>query len=477
MTRASITTGALLVAFSWVGRAAAQSPSSAPDHAPTPPETTGAPAAPPAPPPAAAPAPPVPVPAPPPPAPAPPAVQTFEPTDVTGPKGVEPVPVSTTPTKTPPNALPLTMDEMPVAAANNRVTINLFGDTALAINSVGPPGLDGFLPVTPHRPAFLIGDLDLLITGRAGNLTAMAETALEQHGGGEIGIDLERIFVGWRGDRISVDAGRTHAELGYWNNAFHHGRWLQIPTGRPEVLKFEDEGGILPVHQVGVTAHWRAYVDGDQQIELVGSVGNGRGNFTDDVQETDDTNVFKSLLFKLGFKGFGARDLQFGVSGLFDRIAPVAAMSIDPTAFVRPALPDQTINEAIGNAYLAYRGVDLTLISEAFEVLHTSNVANAAGNTSWSTFDAYALGAYRIGEVSPYLMSEVRHTSTDPDPFFFPDPAAMTTVFLRNFYEETVGLRWDFTTWSAIKVEYRLVLLRDPNSRMQIGTIDWCFGL
>jgi hypothetical protein len=462
MARPSITAGAFLVAFAWVGRAAAQ---------PAPPASevpAAAPSAPPAPAPEAAP---------PPPPPTPPTIQTFEPADVTGPKGGEPVPVSTTPAKTAPNALPLTMDEMPVAAANNRVTINLFGDTALVLNSDNPAAPEGFLPVSPHRPAFVIGDLDLLITGRAANLTAMAETALEQRGGGEIGIDLERIFVGWRGERLSVDAGRTHAELGYWNNAFHHGRWLQIPTGRPEILKFEDEGGMLPVHQVGVVAHYRAYAEGDQQIQLVGSIGNGRGNFTDDVQETDETNVFKALLFKVGFKGFGARDLQFGVSGLYDRIAPVDAMSADPTVFVRPALPGQTINETIGNLYLAYRGVDLTVIAEAFDILHSAGTANAAGKTSWNTFDAYGLGAYRIDQLSPYFMTEVRRTSSDPDPFFFPDPMAGTTVFLRNFFEETFGLRWDFTTWSAIKVEYRLVLLRDPSSTIHIGTLDWCFGL
>ena len=458
MTRAALTTGALLIGLSWLGRAAAAPPDAPPPAAPIPDA-----------PPAES--------APPPPATTPPEIQTFEPADVTGPKGAEPVPVSTAPAKTAPNALPLTMDEMPVAASNNRVTLNLFGDTALALNSAGPPGLDGFLPASPNRPAFLIGDLDLLITGRAANLTAMAETALEQHGGGDVGIDLERIFVGWRGERVSVDAGRTHAELGYWNNAFHHGRWLQIPTGRPEVLKFEDEGGILPVHQVGVSAHFRAYVEGDRQIELVGSIGNGRGNFTDDVQETDETNVFKALLFRIGFKGFGARDLELGVSGLFDRIAPVAGLSSDPTAFVRPALPDQSIDEAIGNAYLAYRGVDLTVISEAFDVYHAASTRDAAGVNRWYTIDAYALGAYRIGEISPYLMTELRRTSAEPDPFFFPDPAATTTVFLKNFYEQTAGLRWDFTTWSALKLEYRLVLLRDPSSTMHIGTIDWCFGL
>src|SRR5579862_8221074 len=200
MARLTITAGALLVAFSWFGRAAAEPPPGPPAAEPPRPPAPPIPDVPPPPPPG-------PESAPAPPAPTPPEIQTFEPADVTGPKGGEPVPVSTAPAKTAPNALPLTMDEMPVAASNNRVTLNLFGDTALALNSAGPPGLEGFLPASPHRPAFLIGDLDLLITGRAANLTAMAETALEQHGGGDVGIDLERIFVGWRGERVTIDAG------------------------------------------------------------------------------------------------------------------------------------------------------------------------------------------------------------------------------------------------------------------------------
>ena len=115
--------------------------------------------------------------------------------------------------------------------------------------------------------------------------------------------------------RTGGHRGRPNARrgLGYWNNAFHHGRWLQITVDRPEILKFEDEGGLLPVHLVGVTGHYRPFIDGDQQIELVGAIGNGRGSIADDVLETEDTNGWKVLLGKLAFKGFGARDLQFGI--------------------------------------------------------------------------------------------------------------------------------------------------------------------
>jgi hypothetical protein len=410
--------------------------------------------------------------APPPPPPTPPVVQTFEPADVTGPKAGEGGPVSTEPAKTPAGVHPLTMDEMPVAASNNRVTLNMFGDTAFVVDNVPAPG---------QNRGFLIGDLDLLITGRAANLTALAEAALEQRGGGTVGIDLERIFVGWRGERVSVDAGRSHVELGYWNNAFHHGRWLQITAERPRILKFEDEGGILPIHFIGTTAHWRPYISGDQQIELIGGVGNGRGDFTDDVQETAETNWFKAVLAKLAFKGFGARDLQFGVSGLVDRIA--GRPGADPMmtgVFIRPALPDQNIQEMIGNVYLAYRGAQLTVISEAFDILHTAAMPDVNGVSHWNTFDAYALGAYRIGDFTPYLMGEIRRTSSVDDPFYFPGNPAIfddvTANIFRNFEEVTAGVRWDLTTWSAIKLEYRGTYQQDL-ARIHAGTLDWSFGL
>jgi hypothetical protein len=347
----------------------------------------------------------------------------------------------------------------------------MFGDTAFVVDNV---------PAPDQTRGFLIGDLDLLITGRATNLTALAEAALEQRGGGEVGIDLERIFVGWRGERLSVDAGRTHAELGYWNNAFHHGRWLQITAERPRILKFEDEGGILPIHTIGTTAHWRPYLEGDQRIEVIGGIGNGRGDFTKDVQETAETNWFKQVLFKLAFKGFGARDLQFGVSGLYDRIAPRPAADLAMTGvFIRPALPDQTIQELIGNLYLAYRGAQLTVISEAFDVMHSAAMPDVNGSSRWNTFDAYGLGAYRVGDFSPYLMAEIRRTSTDQDPFYFPgNPtiADITANIFHNFEEVTAGVRWDLTTWSAIKLEYRGTFLQDA-AHIHTGTIDWSFGL
>jgi hypothetical protein len=352
-----------------------------------------------------------------------------------------------------PGALPLTMDEIPVSSASTRVTLNLFGDTAFSIDSV-----------TPRKPAFILGPLDLLFWGQFANLSASAELAIEPLRDGTVGLDLERSFIRWHTERFFIDAGRTHSEIGYWNNAFHHGRWLQMPVERPRAVLFEDEGGILPVHWVGATAHFLA-ITGAEQLELIAALGNGRGNIVDDIHAKDDTNGFKSILFKVDLRGVGAEDLHLGVSGIFDHIAaaPVA---------LRPALPDQAINEAIGNAYLAYRGTDFTGIGEAYEIVHS------VPGQSWHTLDAFALLAYRLGVVTPYVLGEIRQGDIASDPFFFPGTMAIPEEpILGRIVETTAGLRWDLNAWSAVKVEYRGTSPKDGGSRVDRGIVDWSFGL
>jgi hypothetical protein len=344
------------------------------------------------------------------------------------------------------------MDEMPVSAAATRVSLNMFGDPSFVLNSSAP-----------SRPAFTLSPLNFLLYGHAGHLMALSEFAFELGAGGEqILVDVERFFVGWHDDRFSIEAGRTHTELGYWNNAYHHGRWLQMTVERPRIVAFEDDGGILPIHSVGVTAKFRPLL-GEKQIELVGAVANGRGAISDDIQVTEDDNSFKSLLFKIEGKGYGARNLRVGLAGYYDQIAP------EPVK--RPALPDVAIQEAIGNAYVAYRGSNLTLISEGYEIVHLS------GSQHWATLDTFTLLAYRFGTVAPYAVGEIRAGDINRDPFYFPGVATEGSDLIGRFKEVTAGLRIDITTWSAIKIEYRGTWIDGQSAVTQRGVIDWSFGL
>ena len=52
---------------------------------------------------------------------------------------------------------------------------------------------------------------------------------------------------------FNVAVGRYHTAIGYYNNAYHHGKWLQTAAERPHIYDFEDSGGLLPIHNVGVS--------------------------------------------------------------------------------------------------------------------------------------------------------------------------------------------------------------------------------
>src|SRR5262249_55068996 len=100
---------------------------------------------------------------------------------------------------------------------------------------------------------FLLGQFDLYLLSRiSANLSFLGEGGFElDHDQGVV--DVERMFIKYSwSDQLRLAAGRTHTALGYWNEAFHHGALLQPTVERPQALKFEDDGGILPVHAVGL---------------------------------------------------------------------------------------------------------------------------------------------------------------------------------------------------------------------------------
>ncbi len=66
--------------------------------------------------------------------------------------------------------------------------------------------------------------------------------------------ELERLQYDYQlSDYTTLKIGRMYTPLGYWSSRFHHGIYFQTSVSRPEIVKNEDDGGILPVHITGVT--------------------------------------------------------------------------------------------------------------------------------------------------------------------------------------------------------------------------------
>ena len=333
-----------------------------------------------------------------------------------------------------------------------RYVFNFFGEVLVAAHAPGGGAAS---------PVFAIGAQDFVLRGQLGNhIAATTEFAIEFGEDNTPGVDLERLGVRWQGEHFYIDAGRSHTDLGYWNTAYHHGHWLQPSIERPSWTRFEDEGGLLPTHWVGLAGGANAKL-GTGTLQLTLAVGNSRGKIVNDVRNNLDYQANKAVYGKLEYAGFGAlHDLRIGVSGVYGKIAPVDAS-------IRPALPGQALQEWIGGFHIAYPSVPLLIIIEGYLIEH-----RAAAQT-WRTYGGFGLLGYAIGPLTPYVEASEILSSAGMDPFFIPDQSG-TPQSLEEL-DLIAGLRFDVSTWSALKLEYDY-LHRPGASERHAVTLDWSWG-
>ncbi len=167
---------------------------------------------------------------------------------------------------------------------------------APAVSVAGFPDVPGEFLLFPHisathsngLPEFsdekendLNPAVDFFYSMTSGKFRFLAEYFLdkEEH-------ELERIQIGWSPrPGTTFWLGRFHNPLGYWNTAFHHGKYLQTSLSRPGITDFEDDGGPLPIHITGFLVESEYYMD-DALIAV--DVGLGLGpEFGDEVEPVD----------------------------------------------------------------------------------------------------------------------------------------------------------------------------------------------
>jgi hypothetical protein len=343
-----------------------------------------------------------------------------------------------------------TVEEMTIRNVRWRYSLNFFGDVTLSAANNAAPN---------HVLGFAIGAQDFLLKGELGNdFVATTEFGLEPGDGG-VDVDIERYNVRWQSDHVFVQTGRTHTAFGYWNNAYHHGRWLQPTIERPRWVAFEDEGGVLPVHWVGINAGANLNL-GASRLDVVLSVGNGRGKIVDDVRNSRDYQSLKAFHASVELVGIHWPELRAGVSAVVDRIVG------QPD---RVALPGENIDEVIGGAHVAYAGLPLILIAESYLVVHKATAQQ------WTTYGGFALLGYAFGRCTPYVELERFVPRGGPDPFFLPNPGDPTNPSF-DTVEGIGGVRIDLSDWTALKAEYRETRLVDRSVSIHEGLLNWSWG-
>ena len=240
-------------------------------------------------------------------------------------------------------------------------------------------------------------------------------------------MDLERYLLQFSpNDYFNVSAGRYHTAIGYYNTAYHHSTWLQTATGRPFLFQFEDDGGILPIHNVGVSVTGMI-PSGRLGLHYVAEVGNGRASSSpsaEPVQNIVDENNGKSFNLGFYFRPTGVRGLQAGVSVYHDGLRPIAS----------PA-----ISETIVAAHAVIVRPNFEWLNEALVIRHAPD-----GSRVFDTPGFYTQVSKRFGSYRPYFRYQYVNAA-DAEPVF---------PQVRRQQGPSVGVRYDPSDSVALKLQY-----------------------
>jgi len=331
----------------------------------------------------------------------------------------------------------------PESAMSDRMDLS---KTLLRIRGFGDVSLHGDTQ-KGDATSFSLGQLDLFITSDISEkFKFLGEVVFE--GGpdnlygvqvGEentFGVDVERYLLQYSyNDYLNISAGRGHTAIGYYNTAYHHSTWLQTTTGRPFLFAFEDEGGILPIHTVGVTASGLV-PSGPLGLHYVAEIGNGRESrdlFTDEpVQNEISDQTRKAINLALFAKPDAIRGFQTGFSYYRDRLVPANLPKIEESIFAAYAVLIRPKYEWLNEAVL-----------DRHAVFGSSDVFNTPG---FYTQISKGFAAFR-----PYFRYQYLNVANN-EPVF-------SAVGLRH--GPSVGLRFDASESVALKFQYDYTYLRN----------------
>jgi len=258
----------------------------------------------------------------------------------------------------------------------------------------------------------------------------------EAHVADEGEAELARLQWGWRlAPQTTAWVGRFHNPQGYWNTQYHHGAYLQTSISRPGIEQFDDMGGVIPSHFIGVQL---------DSTQPAGNEGSLRYEFGLGVSgELDEKGLESPLL--VGPQGsakttaslrlaYMPSEAELDTFGVFLGQNRIPAKELDFRE-VR-----QTVAGIFANMYIK----DLRLTGAVFFMRDEleDGTAGAGGFAN-----AYLQAEYQLNPVwTPYVRAEGSHGDAD-------DP------YLMQFHDfvrarRLLGLRRDFGRKQALKVEY-----------------------
>ena len=304
-----------------------------------------------------------------------------------------------------------------------------------------------------HAPdTFLFGSLDLFMTARLSDkVSALGAVLFIAQNNNVVTSDVERLLLQYRpSDYFTVAVGRYHSWVGYYNSAFNYGEYLETTTDRPFVYAFDDQGGVLPMQEVGVTMTGKI-PSGRMGLNYVVELGNGRGwgPGVEIAQNNQDAHNSKSINGGLFVRPEALAGLQVGFSVRHDELA----------------IPGPAVSETIATIHAVFLDSNYEVLNEGVLVRHVEPAGPIFTTSAFYTQFSRRFRAYR-----PYFRYQY-FNANDRDPVnLYASPNNYAPVYVTTFVGRvngpSAGIRYDFTEHSALKLQY------DRISERRLPTIN-----
>jgi hypothetical protein len=284
------------------------------------------------------------------------------------------------------------------------------------------------------------------------SLSARADAGQGQPAATGFNAEVERTIVRFEhNDYLKLSFGRYHTPINYWNTAFHHGQWLQTSVSRPEMTQFG--GRFIPVHFIGGLLEGTVGAGGLNFNYNVG-LGNGRGSVISRGGDGGDINNSRAWLVNMFVKPDKLYGLQIGGSAYNDKVST--------------GTPNRDYREWITSAHIVWSRENPEIISEFANVQHRSiSVPSALSNSQ----AYYIQAAYRLPmfqkKWKPYYRWEYIHIPRSDTLF--------QSQGIPNLAGSNVGVRYDLSSFAALKFEYRNQRRAPDQPRINSGFVQTSF--
>lgn len=253
------------------------------------------------------------------------------------------------------------------------------------------------LPGSPN--SFNIGDFDLFTNTRiSDHWSVLGELLITSDFTNEFGAELDRLLFTYKAnDYFQIGFGKYNTALGFYPNQFHRARYFMTATSRPIMYSDEDNGGILPVHNIGVTATGKI-PSGSLGLHWVAELANGRSatNPNTPIQNFVDENNGKALNFAVYARPEALSGFQTGISIYRDTMHPLNLPGIGQTIYT---------------GHIVYVGSRLEWLNEA------SLIRNDLRNHAFHDLTSYTQLSYAFGKIRPYFRYDYQNVAAS-DPVF-----------------------------------------------------------